>query len=150
MSKPVQIQFRAGPIEPHLAARASDAPGRSAVARRDLGRYYDALAIALASVTLTQAEALAICDSLNGTMLEPVEVRLMWAAVADARSAAWDDARSAAWDAEWGFDGAALVAKLRALPPFALLAIADAVERFWRDPGVPSGQRVREVGLVKE
>ena len=141
-ANPTPVSFRAGPLEPHLTARVSHGLGRPDVCHRDLGRYYDALAAALASVELTEAEALGICDALNGTLLEPMSIRLMWAELADA-------CRLDGLDRKWGFAGAALVEKLRALPPFTLLSIADAVERFWRDPAAEAGAKVREVGLVR-
>ena len=141
-ANPIPVQFRAGPLEPHLTARVSHGLGRPDVCHRDLGRYYDALAVALASVELTEAEALGICDCLNGTLLEPMSIRLMWAEVADA-------CRLDGLDRKWGFTAQALVEELRALPPFTLFSIADAVERFWRDPTTEAGAKVREVGLVR-
>jgi len=143
MTKPTLVQFRPGPVADELRARLEPEASAGEIARRDLERYYHHLRLALAGVDFTEAEALAICDALNGTFHEPRTAQLIWAEIDDA-------CRLESLHEKWGFDRESLVRKLRNLPPFACMAVVDAVERFWLDPAADARQRVREVGLVRE
>jgi hypothetical protein len=144
MPAPDLVQFRPGkPLAELLATRATRDPGRSpgVVAKRDLLRYYLLLEIGLDGLGLTEAEACLICDALNGTWLEDPTIRLSWAEVADA-------CRLDHLDEKWAVDGDALVAKLRALSLLQQYALADAVERFWQTPELPTDEGLRRVGLL--
>lgn len=135
-----QVQFRPGPLAGPLAERGEPSAAGS-TARRDLGRYYALLARALGAVQLTEAEASLLCDASNGTLWEPASIPLLWAGVDDA-------IRLHGVDRQWGVDGPALVARLRALDAGASWALVDAVERFWRNPN-PRAEALRRVGLVR-
>lgn len=147
-----RVNFRAiPPLDDRLAERA-DSPATEAaitvVARRDLERYYAALARALRDVTLTEAEASLICDAANGTLWEPHTLDLLWAEIDDA-------IRHDNLAAKWDVDGAELVRRLRDdLTPAERLAVVDAAERFWRLVGDgdarPTGELLRAVGLVRD
>ena len=139
-----RVQFRPGPLAEPLAERGEYDHGGAIVAR-DLGRYYALLARSLAALTLTEAEASLICDACNGTLWEPHTIPLLWAAVDDA-------IRLNGLADRWRVDGAALVVKLRALSAGETFALADAVERFWRQPGSndhPVAVQLRAVGLLQ-
>jgi len=116
----------------------------SLTARRDLERYYEAIRRS-AGLDLTQGEACLILDTLNGSLMEPHSIPLLWAEVSDACD-------MDGYDRKWGVDGPALVGKLRRRPYFELLRIVDAVERWWLLPGEertwPEG--LRKVGLIGE
>lgn len=114
------VTFRSsGPLADDLAVRGDS---RSAVASRDLRRYYASLHTAFAAAGLAPAELDYLRDILNGTLLDQSTASMLWMEVADAEPA---------YAAKWGIDQAALAARLRELPPFTCLAIADAVERWW-------------------
>ncbi len=136
-----RIEFRAGPVAGPISDRTGTI-SEGLVARRDLERYYALLDHELARVELSEAEASLICDALNGTLMDPHSYRLLWAEVADA-------VRLDGLDAKWGVDGDALVERLRALSPGAMMAVVDAVERFWLSPN-PLGENLRRVGLVRD
>ena len=139
------VQFNAAKLSGDLASRQShwlNTPDE--VAERDLGRYYEILRVELRAVQLSEGEAMALCDRFNGTRLDA------WAA----RNLAWllEDGLEDGLAAKWGFDGPALVERLRAMPPARLVAVADAVERWWvsgdADQG-PSATGLARVGLIR-
>lgn len=136
-----KAQFHAGDLSPALNERVGvGAPSGSLVAKRDLGRYYQVLADSMPR--LTEGAAMAVCDALNGTVLDHRTYRHLWIDLED-----WP---AADLGRKWGIDGPALVAQLRALSPCALMAIVDAVERFWlHQEGRVAGEILREVGLVE-
>lgn len=150
-SKRGHVQFWLAPeLREALEARAagSRAPQLDEVARRDLWRYYCQLRFTLERVALTEGEALLIVDVRNGLALTPeVSARQqLWADVADA-------VELDGLDAKWSVNGAALVAKLRALTDAEALAIVDAAERAWRLLAVGGGDArpvLRQVGLVRD
>lgn len=137
-----KIQFRPGPLADALAARGgAENASASQVAQRDLGRYYDALALALASVEMTEGEAGLIVDALNGTIIDTAAVSGLHYEIADALP---DLAE------KWEVDGVALRAKARGWSYLQRLAICDAAERFWDANHVPNTrQRLVAVGLVR-
>lgn len=145
----ILISFRPGEIKDDLIARTrggtEDATGKwlSQIAQRDLERYYYLLRVSLPTFTVNEAQL--ICDVMNGTITEPHTASLLWANVADALEDGYAE--------KWSVDGDALVKRLRALTPFEQLAVADAVERFWRRVGAgideTNEERVRAVGLVR-
>jgi len=139
-----RIQFRPGPLGAALAARADDATRSiSQVAQRDLGRYYDLLALALGAVVLSEGEAALIVDGLNGSYVELMTAQLLAAEIADSL----DDGLADKWDV----DGPALVAKVAGWSLASRLAVCDAVERFWRDgyQVETMADRLAAVGLLR-
>lgn len=115
----------------------------------DLARYRELLRLALQEVSLTRGEACLCCDANNGIgsmdLLgggEQTEWRWWPANVEDA-------IRLNRGDQKWGVDGPALVAKIRSMTPVQLCAVADAMERFWRQPERDTDEMLREVGLLR-
>jgi hypothetical protein len=142
-----RVQFRAGDgLAEQLAARADRAVSLGLVAKRDLARYYALLERELTRIRLSEPEASLIVDAYNGTFWEPHTAPLLWADIDDA-------IRYDGLDQKWGVDGADLFARLRALAPFALLALVDAAERYWVAAGAgdqrSNADLLRAVGLVR-
>jgi hypothetical protein len=140
-----KIQFRPVHLTAALVARA-DADGNAAlsqIAQRDLGRYYELLALALASVELSQGEASLIVDALNGTLIDAQAAQLL----------AWSiqDALGDGLAEKWSVDGPALVATIQAWTLAQRLAVCDAAERFWRGAHHVDAiaERLVAVGLVR-
>lgn len=138
--------FRALPeLEAALISRARvhDEPLGS-IARRELEQHFFALRASLGEVTLTEGEASLIVDALNGILMEPYTMGLLWAQIADAVEMNGDDRK-------WQVDGPALVEKLRGLTYCQALAVVDAARRWWNLEGeartIPEG--LRAVGLVR-
>ena len=124
--------FRDAGLDEQLELRAADTTHTNQVAKRDLNRFYAALAreLAIAARTLTRGEKLALCDISNGTLFDEISSAYLWAEVADAADEHL---------AMWGVNRDALVAKLRAFTPTQTLALIDALERWWLLPdGVAS------------
>jgi hypothetical protein len=94
-------------------------------ARRDLLRYYTLLRLEEARLALAEAEENLLRDALNGVWLDETSWAYLALEIEDA-------VRLDALDRKWGVDGAALLARLHALCPGQLAALADAIERFWR------------------
>ena len=136
-----RVAFREGDLATAFAARRRGEESISTVADRDLHRYYALLARALP--TFTEAEASLLVDALNGLITEPHTAHLLWANIEDALGDGLAE--------KWGVDGPALVARLRALTPFAALAVADAAERWWNGPHTDEARAasLRAVGLTK-
>lgn len=112
------VTFRAsGTLESELAARGTSL---SAVALRDLNRYYTALESALASAHLNEADMDYLDDILSGTFLEPQLARYLWSEVQNAERG---------YAKRHNIDAANLRDRLRKLPEFAGLAIIDVIER---------------------
>lgn len=146
MPRPAPVQFRDVALEEQLEERVGAATdSKSAVAKRDLERYYYHLAAArrsaLDKLGLSENEALFLCDLANGTLWEPHTAQLLWAQVADGEIEA----------GQWNVDAAWLAQRLRTLTPFEAMAVADALERWWAAPGELShAERLEKVGLAKE
>lgn len=139
-----RIQFRPGPLASALTARGGDDNASAAqVAARDLDRYYQLLALALASVDLTPGEAGLIVDALNGSLMDVSNVQLLAYAITDS----YEDGLPAKWEV----DAAALSAKLRGWTLLQRMAVGDAVERFWSQANHldSTTDRLALVGLVK-
>lgn len=117
--------------------------------RRDqaMVRYRTLLDHALADLRLTEAEASAICDVLNGTWL----LEDTWRHIA---MEVEDGDRLNGLGRKWGIDGRALARRLSECSLVELCAIADASERFWAAVGDGDQRSTREqlvaVGLVRE
>lgn len=141
---PDRIAFRPGPLSDALTARADDASDAAAsrIAQRDLGRYYEMLAGALASVGLSEEEALFLVDILNGTYIELMTAQMLPYEAEDAEPSYFE---------KWGIDRAVLLKKLHALTLAQRLAVCDAVERAWGNQYHQDDMRARvvRVGLVR-
>lgn len=82
----------------------------------------------------TQAQWSAIFDALNGTILEP-----------DTIAALWMDVRGfEGLGDKWNIDQDALTNELRSMDYGQLVAVAEAVERFWDATSAGSGDVVME------
>ena len=137
------VSFRLGLMADDVRERARDGVTLSAVAQRDLERYYATLKASLLDVDLTEAEALLIVDACNGLLVEPHSVGFLWAQISDA-------IRLEGLDQKWGIDGSALVEKIRSWTYAQNLAAQDAAEKWWMicDDG-ERGETLRRVGLVR-
>lgn len=123
-------------IGPPLAAvlEGAEERGKSARINEVAARYLEMRR--QETPALAEAEWCAICDVLNGTLLDSTSIRLLWAEIEDA---ALDGVGQ-----KWGIDLRALAIELKELRYSQLVAIAEVVERFWRTP--PSeGQGHREM-----
>jgi hypothetical protein len=114
------------------------------VADRDLERYYNLLKYALREVSLTEQEAMLVCDALNGVFFDDFSIRLMHASVEDALK--FDGLAE-----KWEVDRDKLIGKLRSYSTGALYSIADAVEQWWNlnDESFSNTQKLEAVGLIK-
>lgn len=142
---PDRIQFRPGKLAERIVERADerDPMNLSAdlTARRDLTRYYQVLANSLPR--LEEGEAMWLVDVLNSTVLDERTYRYLAHEIADSIQDGMED--------KWGVNGHAFVDKLLSLSPGALMALVDAVERFWlRQEGRDAREVLVEVRLLKE
>jgi hypothetical protein len=105
--------------------------------RRQLCRQLE-----IESLHLSRGEACGICDALNGTILDESGWQCLWAEVADAD-------RLDGLGEKWSIDAQALAARIRDASPGAKLALAEAVEEFWRSHHErPIDEGLRAVGLL--
>ena len=148
MPESTVISFR---VFPETLARAVDErtePGMpdNLVVRRDIERYYAVLADELRRMEWGEPEASLIVDALNGVLADAHSYGLLWAGISDA-------IELEGLDRKWGVDGAALVARLRALTPGQAIAVTDAAERFWSMVGGgderPAAGLLKAVGLIR-
>jgi hypothetical protein len=137
---PVQLRPDSA-LDTELTTRSSSEmpSARNFIAARDLERYYALLTASLPK--FSQSEAMLIADALNGSLNEVHSMRLLWASIQEAIE--YDGL-----DQKWGVDGAALVARLRALSLAEVYAVTDAIERAWigRDGTMP--ERLAALGLI--
>lgn len=156
----LELRFRVPPeIETQLRLRDQevDRTGQwarkdsaGAIARRDLARYYDLLCRELAAINLTEAEASLICDANNGlealTIVDPGNAGSLRAHlltnVSDAVALDGYDIKHRMTEEQ----ATALLERMRRWTPGQVLAVADAVERFWAHPETTT---VQSVGLVR-
>lgn len=148
------ISFRPGFLAPEIAKRTDgEARGGSGgdVARRDLTRYYTVLNAELARSNLTDREAMFLVDLLNGTLIDETSYRFLFHEAEDA-------IQLDGLDGKWEIDGEQLVEKLKQASPATLMAIVDAVERFWtlvsdtrtaEGAGQDNLDLLRKVGLIR-
>lgn len=114
----------------------------------DLRRYRQVLPDLLSEVSLSQAEASLVCEACNGSWVfagaDPQADDCLWwpAQVVDA-------IRLNQLHRKWEVDAESLLAKLRSLTPPQLVAVKDAIERFWDEPERQTGELLRELGLVR-
>lgn len=137
------IQFRPGPLSEPLQERASGDKSPHYVAQRDLEVYYNLLMLGLASVDLSEGEALFLVDILNGTVLELMTARMLPYEIEDAEPE---------YLAKWEIDRAVLLAKVGGWTLLQRMAVIDAVERAWGNTYHVDDMRARvaRVGLVKQ
>lgn len=148
------IRFRPGRMITRLEARETPGLSLGLVARRDLGRYY--LALDLATVTelrgrFSAEELCLVMDACNSPGWDDASWQTLWAEVADAIRLAREGPGETYGD-RWGLsrdEEDALVRKLQGLSWAGKLAIADAVERFWREPERGTDELLVELGLVE-
>jgi len=136
-SKYPDVHFRPGEeLNRSLSARGEN---KNTIAKRDLARYYDLLAVSLP--TFTMSEALLLCDALNGVMCRP---DTLWGNIAAA-------CQEQGIAEKWEVDAAALLARLREFSAVESQAVIDAVERAWNTAAysVDLKGRVLLAGLVK-
>ncbi len=142
------VSYRLGAMAEDVRARAGHGMTDSAVAQRDLERYYATLKASLLDVELSEQEACLIVDACNGLLVEPHTVGLLWAQIDDA-------IRLDGLDRKWGVDGPALVEKIRRWTYAENLAVQDAAERAWNMVSAGTapedcGEWMRTVGLVRD
>ena len=142
-----QMNFPARLVQAALNARVGQwAPSPGDVASRDLARYYAILKGELDSVQLSEAEACGLCEVLSSPGIDPALARMLW----------WllEESFEDGVPEKWGFDGPALVERLRHMPWSRLMAIADAVERWWilvsADHSLEHETSLRRVGLLRD
>lgn len=137
------IGYRPGDQLPLLQARGEPS---AMLLHREIDRYYTALAAELRTVSLTEDEAMLICDALNGTLTEPATMaRHLDADIEDA-------IRMDGLAEKWKVDGEWLITKLAALSFTASLACIDVVECAWNlcaNGDADMRENVRKVGLVR-
>jgi hypothetical protein len=120
----------------------------SAIGLRDLRRYYALLNYHLLELSLTASEANLICEALKYYLFEddPEQTRTIWRQVDTA-------IRQDQLDQKWSVNREALMRKFQSLTDLQVVALVDAVERYWvRDQSnshEPLETRLSRVGLVK-
>lgn len=130
-------------IQAQVDTRAGADGAPAFVIRRDLERYYEALAWERQELRkrYTPAELSLIADAcLTVIFDDTAAVRMLWAEVADA-------IRLEGLAEKWGVDGAALVKQLQEQPLTADAALVDAIER-WK--GTPADERVDAGQMLEE
>lgn len=137
------VSFRAGPLDGAIEQRMRSDLKAGAVAQRDLGRYYEALAMALAQVRLTTGQAMLLIDATNGTLIEITTAQMLHYEIADALADGLAE--------KWQVDGPALVEVVRSWSLLQRLAVLDAIERWWGNGyHIDDGEaRLLRVGLIK-
>lgn len=137
------VTFRAGPLDGAIEQRQRGDLKPGAVAQRDLGRYYDALALALAQVHLTREQAMLLVDALNGTFIDLNAAQMLHYEIADALGDGLAE--------KWRTNGPALVETVRGWSLLQRLAVLDAIERWWGNEYHVDDRdaRLLRVGLIK-
>jgi hypothetical protein len=110
---------------------------------RDLSLYYMILRAELATIQLTEGEACLILDACNGVYYVGHMIQVL---VDDVKEAI----ETEGLEAKWNVDGPTLMTKLRHLTYAQLVAIVDAMERYWGD-GTRSGsyaEQLRAIGMI--
>lgn len=74
----------------------------------------------------------AICDALNGTLIDPETISALWMDIEDCEGLG----------DKWNVDQRQLVEKLQTMDYGQLVAVAEAVERFW--DAISAGATVEE------
>lgn len=120
----------------------------SAVALRDLKRYYALLNQCLAEISFTEGQACLLCNALKDYGLEnnSEQVKAIWQRVAQA-------IERDQLNPKWGVSGESLIRKLQAFNSLQAVALIDAVEQYWiREQSYPNEAletRLLRVDLIK-
>lgn len=120
----------------------------STVGLRDLKRYYALLNYYLLELSLTASEAKLICEALKAYRFEAdsEQARTIWKQINDA-------IQQDQLDQKWSVNREAFIRKLQGLNHLQLIALVDAVERYWAreqsDPHEPLETKLSRVDLIK-
>lgn len=139
-----RIQFRVGSLAAALDERGGAWNAEAAqIVARDVQRYYDLLALALAQVQLSMGEASLIVDALNGSVRDEHLAQALDYEISDSLQDGLAE--------KWKIDGPALVAQIRGWSLLQRMAVVDGVERFWSNCYHIDDMPVRllRVGLVR-
>lgn len=127
------VNFRVGVLEEPLSRRANALPATpSAIAKRDLERYYAFLADEIGGLDISEPEWNLLREVCGGTAWDVSSYGYLWAEI--------EESCRDGLDQKWGVDGASLVQRVREYGLAGAIAIIDAVE-LWRGE-----QRKREEG----
>jgi hypothetical protein len=112
------------------------------VANRDIERYYTLVTYALKEISLTEQEAMYIVASTNGTMFEPLTIRLLWANLED--SMLLDKLHL-----NYDIDVIRLIEKIKNASVGYQFSLADAIERWWMiTDEIDNSEKLKQVGLL--
>jgi hypothetical protein len=120
----------------------------SAVGLRDLNRYYALLHYHLLELTLATSEANLICEALKAYRFEAdsEQARTIWKRVDAA-------IQQDQLDQKWSVNREVLSRKLQGLTHLQIVALVDAVERYWaREQSAPDEAletKLSRVDLIK-
>jgi hypothetical protein len=120
----------------------------STVGLRDLKRYYALLNYHLLEISLTTDEAKLICEALKDYQFEddPEQTRTIWKQVDTV-------IRQNQSDPKWSVNREALIRKLQGLTDLQVVALVDAVERYWvreeSNSHEPLETKLSRVDLIK-
>lgn len=98
----------------------------STIGLRDLKRYYALLNYHLLEISLTASEASFLCEVLKDYRFEndPEQARTIWRQVEQG-------IQQDHLDQKWSVNGAGFIHKLQALTHLQMVALVDAIERYW-------------------
>jgi hypothetical protein len=119
------ISFRGADLKAKLLASGPVA----AEGPKALNRYFNLLAYAAQSISLSQKEALLLCDLLNGTMFGNFEI-----SPRTLRAELEDGYLYSKLDEKWGVDGDAFLEKISGYNETQCAAVIRATEVFWESP----------------
>lgn len=152
-----ELRSRDQEFDPRAGAQHARKDSAGLIARRDLGRYYALLESELAALSLTEGEASLICDANNGlgsmalALTDDASPRCAgvggWLRAALLANVS-DAVTLNAYDTKHGLtaqEATGLLERMRRWTPGQVLAVADAMERFW----AAQGATVESVGLVR-
>lgn len=107
--------------------------GRTAIATRDIERYYALVERDAATLRglFVANELMLLADCCNG-WAKPLGSAWSIAALA---TQVGDGIKLDGLDTKWSVNGASLLAKLHILTPGQTFALVDAIERWWLNPG---------------
>jgi hypothetical protein len=120
----------------------------SAIGVRDLKRYYTLLNSHLLEISLTASEASFLCEILKNYRFEddPDQVKTIWKQIEQG-------IQQDRLDQKWSVNGEGFVHKLQTLTYLQLIALVDAVERYWirelSSPHEPIETKLLQVDLLK-
>ena len=153
-----QLRARDQEFDPRAGAQFARKDSAGLIARRDLGRYYALLESELAALELTEAEASLIADANNGlgslalALTDDASPRCAgvggWLRATLLANVS-DSVALNRYDEKHGLteqQATDLLQRMRRWTPGQVLAVADAVERFWAQPETTT---VQSVGLVR-